>query len=405
MGTVTEIHDYLRLLFARVGDPQCPEHGITLAAQSVSQMVDHVLSLPADTRLMILSPLIVGRKGEQHDLIEDLRAQGFVRVRVDGEVHELDAMPKLAKNKKHTVEVVVDRLKVRPDAKQRLAESFETALRHSDGRALAVEMDSGREHVFSARFACPLDGYSLPELEPRLFSFNSPMGACPRCDGLGQVSFFDPKRVVGFPNLSLASGAVKGWDRRNQFYFQMLQALAQHYGFDLDAPFESLPARIQDDTAARFGAREDPLRLHRRARPPHARARLRRHPDQSGAPLQGNGLAHGPRRALQVPQHAALPGMRRHPPASRGTPRVRRRPHDLRLERPAAHAGAGGSGGAWADRRQAGHRGEDRARDPEPAAVPQQRRPGLSHARPLGGDTLGRRDRSASAWPARSARA
>ena len=246
VGTVTEIHDYLRLLFARAGDPQCPEHGITLAAQSVSQMVDHALSLPADTRLMILSPLIVGRKGEQHDLIEDLRAQGFVRVRVDGEVHELDAMPKLAKNKKHTVEVVVDRLKVRPDAKQRLAESFETALRHSDGRALAVEMDSGREHVFSARFACPLDGYSLPELEPRLFSFNSPMGACPRCDGLGQVSFFDPKRVVGFPNLSLASGAVKGWDRRNQLYFQMLQALAQHYGFDLDAPFESLPARIQD---------------------------------------------------------------------------------------------------------------------------------------------------------------
>ena len=246
VGTVTEVHDYLRLLFARAGDPQCPEHGITLAAQSVSQMVDQALSLPADTRLMILSPLIVGRKGEQHDLIEDLRAQGFVRVRVDGEVHELDAMPKLAKNKKHTVEVVVDRLKVRPDAKQRLAESFETALRHSDGRALAVEMDSGRSHIFSARFACPLCGYSLPELEPRLFSFNNPMGACPRCDGLGQVSFFDPKRVIGFPNLSLASGAIKGWDRRNQFYFQMLQALAQHYGFDLETPFESLPARIQD---------------------------------------------------------------------------------------------------------------------------------------------------------------
>ncbi len=246
VGTVTEVHDYLRLLFARAGDPQCPEHGITLAAQSVSQMVDQALSLPADTRLMILSPLIVGRKGEQHDLIEDLRAQGFVRVRVDGKVHELDAMPKLAKNKKHTVEVVVDRLKVRPDAKQRLAESFETALRHSDGRALAVEMDSGREHIFSARFACPVCGYSLPELEPRLFSFNNPMGACPRCDGLGHVSFFDPKRVIAFPNLSLASGAVKGWDRRNQFYFQMLRALAQHYGFDLDAPFESLPARIQE---------------------------------------------------------------------------------------------------------------------------------------------------------------
>jgi len=246
VGTVTEIHDYLRLLFARAGDPQCPEHGITLAAQSVSQMVDQALSLPADTRLMILSPLIVGRKGEQHDLIEDLRAQGFVRVRIDGEVHELDAMPKLAKNKKHTIEVVIDRLKVRPDVKQRLAESFETALRHSDGLALAVEMDSGRSHVFSARFACPICGYALPELEPRLFSFNNPMGACPRCDGLGQVSFFDPKRVVAFPDLSLASGAVKGWDRRNQFTFQMLQSLAQHYGFDLEAPFQSLPARVQE---------------------------------------------------------------------------------------------------------------------------------------------------------------
>jgi len=246
VGTVTEIHDYLRLLFARAGDPQCPEHGITLAAQSVSQMVDQALSLPPDTRLMILSPLIVGRKGEQHDLIEDLRAQGFVRVRVDGEVHELDTIPKLAKNKKHTVEVVIDRVKVRPDVKQRLAESLETALRHSDGRALAVEMDSGRSHIFSARFACPICGYSLPELEPRLFSFNNPMGACPRCDGLGQVSFFDPRRVVAFPDLSLASGAVKGWDRRNQFYFQMLQSLAQHYGFDLEAPFQRLPSRVQE---------------------------------------------------------------------------------------------------------------------------------------------------------------
>ena len=245
VGTVTEIHDYLRLLFARTGDPQCPDHGITLAAQSVAQMVDHAMSLPPETRLMILSPLVVGRRGEQLELIEDLRAQGFVRVRVDGEVHELDSAPKLARNRKHTVEVVVDRLKVRPDAKQRLAESFETALRHADGRAIAVEMDSGQEHVYSARFACPLCGYSLPELEPRLFSFNSPMGACPRCDGLGQVSFFDPARILAFPHLSLASGAVKGWDRRNQFFFQLLQGLARHYGFDLDTPFEELPARIQ----------------------------------------------------------------------------------------------------------------------------------------------------------------
>ncbi len=245
VGTVTEIHDYLRLLFARAGDPYCPDHDIKLQAQSVSQMVDHVLALPEDTRLMILSPLIVGRRGEQHELTEDLRAQGFVRLRIDGEVHDIDQLPKLAKNKKHTIDVVIDRLKVRPDVKQRLAESFETALRHSDGRALAIEMDSGREHLFSARFACPLCSYSLPELEPRLFSFNNPMGACPRCDGLGSVSFFDPERVVGFPSLSLASGAVKGWDRRNQFYFQMLQALSAHYGFDLEAPFEQLPEAVR----------------------------------------------------------------------------------------------------------------------------------------------------------------
>jgi excinuclease ABC subunit A len=246
VGTVTEIHDYLRLLFARIGDPHCPEHAIQLSAQSVSQMVDHVLQLPQDTRLMILAPLIVGRKGEQVDLFEELRAQGFVRLRVDGTVHEIDELPKLKKNVKHTVEVVVDRLKVRTEAKQRLAESFETALRHADGRALAVEMDSGREHLFSARFACPVCSYSLPELEPRLFSFNNPMGACPRCDGLGTVSFFDPKRVAAFPDLPLASGAIKGWDRRNQFYFQMLQCLAQHYVFDIETPFGELPQNVQD---------------------------------------------------------------------------------------------------------------------------------------------------------------
>jgi len=246
VGTVTEIHDYLRLLFARAGDPYCPEHQILLQAQSVAQMVDHVLELPQDTRLMILSPLVVGRKGQQQELFNELRAQGFVRLRVDGAVVDIDAIPKLDKNQKHTIEVVVDRLKVRPDMKQRLAESFETALRHSDGRALAVEMDSAQEHLFSARFACPICSYSLPELEPRLFSFNNPMGACNHCDGLGVVSFFDPKRVVAFPQLGLAGGAIKGWDRRNQFYFQMLTDLATHYGFDLDTPFEQLPTDIQD---------------------------------------------------------------------------------------------------------------------------------------------------------------
>jgi excinuclease ABC subunit A len=246
VGTVTEIHDYLRLLYARVGEPRCPEHGITLAAQTVSQMVDHVLALPEDTKLMILAPLVVGRKGENLDMFDELRAQGFVRVRVDGKVCELDAVPKLDKNKKHTIEVVVDRLKVRADAKQRLAESIETALRHADGKTLAVEMDNGHEHLFSAKFSCPLCDYALPELEPRLFSFNNPMGACPQCDGLGVVSFFDPLRVVAFPHLSLAAGAIKGWDKRNHFFYQMLQSLALHYGFDLDQAYELLPGRVQD---------------------------------------------------------------------------------------------------------------------------------------------------------------
>ncbi len=246
VGTVTEIHDYLRLLYARVGDPHCPDHPEhKLAAMTISQMVDATLALPEDTKLMILAPVIVNRKGEQIELFVELRAKGFVRVRVDGKVCEIDAVPKLAKSTKHTIEVVVDRLKIRADMKQRLAESYETALRTGDGRAIAVEMDNGREHLYSAKFACPICNYSLSELEPRLFSFNSPMGACPRCDGLGTISFFDPKRIVAFPQLSLASGTIKGWDRRNQFFFQMLQGLAKHAGFDLDRPFAKLPERVQ----------------------------------------------------------------------------------------------------------------------------------------------------------------
>jgi excinuclease ABC subunit A len=246
VGTVTEIHDYLRLLYARVGEPYCPDHPEQkLMAMTISQMVDAVLMMPEETKLMILSPVVVNRKGEQAELFVELRAKGFVRVRVDGKVYEIDATPRLTKNQKHTIEVVVDRLRVRQDLKQRIAESFETALRHGDGRAIAVEMDSGEEHLYSAKFACPICSYSLAELEPRLFSFNNPMGACPRCDGLGAISFFDPKRVVAFPALSLASGAIKGWDRRNQFYFQMLQNLAKHYGFELERPFNKLPERIQ----------------------------------------------------------------------------------------------------------------------------------------------------------------
>ena len=252
VGTVTEIHDYLRLLYARVGTPYCPQHPENpLAAQSVSQMVDAVLALPADTRLMILAPVVANRKGEHVDLFEQMQAQGFVRFRVQSgttkaRIVEADDLPKLKKAEKHTIDVVIDRIKVNPEIKQRLAESFETCLRLADGRAVAVEMDSGVEHVYSNKFACPTCGYSLQELEPRLFSFNNPMGACPECDGLGHIEFFDPKRIVAFPNLSLASGAVKGWDRRNQFYFQMLSNLAAFYEFDVDVPFEKLSPKAQE---------------------------------------------------------------------------------------------------------------------------------------------------------------
>ncbi|MBI4743182.1 MAG: excinuclease ABC subunit UvrA [Betaproteobacteria bacterium] len=260
VGTVTEIHDYLRLLFARAGTPYCPEHQQPLEAQTVSQMVDHVLALPEETKLMILAPVVANRKGEQADLFAELRAQGFARLRVDGVIHEIDALPKLAKTKKHTVDVVVDRLKIRDDMRQRLAESFETALRHADGRAIAYEMDSGKEHLFSAKFACPVCSYSLQELEPRIFSFNNPMGACPECDGLGVIQFFDPRRIVAHPELSLAAGAIRSWDRRNQFYFQMLTSLAAHYGFDVDTPFSELPENVRNILL--YGSRRETLPFH-----------------------------------------------------------------------------------------------------------------------------------------------
>ncbi len=246
VGTVTEIHDYLRLLYARAGDPECPEHNIKLEAQTVGQMVDHILKLAEETKLMILAPVVSNRKGEHLDLFDDLKAQGFVRLRVDGKIYEVDELPKLAKTTKHNIDVVIDRLRIRGDMKQRIAESFETALRLANGKAIALEMDTDKEHLFSAKFSCQKCDYSLSELEPRLFSFNSPLGACPTCDGLGNVNFFDPTRVVAFPTLSLASGAIKGWDKRNQFYFQMLSSLAEHYGFDLEMAFEELPDEARD---------------------------------------------------------------------------------------------------------------------------------------------------------------
>ncbi|MGE5336215.1 MAG: excinuclease ABC subunit UvrA [Gemmatimonadota bacterium] len=242
VGTVTEIHDYLRLLFARIGMPHCPDHPEhPLTVQSVAQMVDSALALPADTRLVVLAPIVRERKGEFEELFDDLQTQGFVRFRVDGAIIEADNLPHLAKHEKHSIDVVVDRLKVRPEAKQRLAESFETALRIADGRALLLDTDNGTETVFSNRFACPICGYSLAELEPRLFSFNNPVGACPSCDGLGIVEYFDEQRVVAHPELTLASGAIKGWDARNQYYYQMLASLAKHTSTDIDPPWETLP--------------------------------------------------------------------------------------------------------------------------------------------------------------------
>src|SRR5688572_30603997 len=248
VGTVTEIYDYLRLLYARAGIPRCPEHGLDLTAQTVSQMVDQVLSLPESTAIALIAPVISGRKGEHQQAIEELRGKGFVRARVDGKYVELDAVPRLDPKKKHSIDAVVDRLKVRPDLQQRLAESFETALRLGEGSARVAFLDEPKreELVFSDKFACRICGYSVSELEPRLFSFNNPFGACPGCDGLGVKQFFDPDRVVTNAQLSLANGAVRGWDRRNAYYYQMIQALADHYRFDPEAPYASLPQRARD---------------------------------------------------------------------------------------------------------------------------------------------------------------
>ena len=256
VGTITEIHDYLRLLYARAGTPFCPDHDVALQAQSVAQMVDAALALPEETRLAILAPVVRDRKGEFADLFAAMQAQGYVRFRVDGAVLDAAELPKLKKAEKHDIDVVIDRLKTRPGQQQRLSESFEAALRIAEGRALALELDNGREHLFSSKFGCPVCSYSLPELEPRLFSFNSPVGACPGCDGLGQVTAFDAERVVAFPSLSLASGAVKGWDRRNAYTHSLLESVAKHYGFDIEMPFEQLAHEHQQVLLYGSGATE-----------------------------------------------------------------------------------------------------------------------------------------------------
>lgn len=263
VGTVTEIYDYLRLLFARVGQPRCPQHGTTLEAQTISQMVDSILALSENTKVVLLAPVVNARKGEYLKLIEDLQRQGFIRARIDGEIVELDQTPTLSLRKSHTIEVVVDRLKVKPEVKQRLAESFETALRLTDGMARVVITETSSatvEKVFSAKFACPICGYSLTELEPRMFSFNNPMGACPTCDGLGVKQAFDPDKIIHDASLGLAEGAVRGWDQRTPYYYSMLTSLANHYKFDVDTPFNALPKKIQNIIL--YGSGDDEIEFH-----------------------------------------------------------------------------------------------------------------------------------------------
>ena len=303
VGTVTEIHDYLRLLFARAGTPYCPEHQLPLQSQTVSQMVDTVLALPEETRLMILAPLAREKKGEFLEVFADMQAQGYVRFRVDGAVYEFENLPKLKKTEKHDIDVVIDRVKVRADLKQRLAESFEAALRLAQGRAIALEMDTAKaedetkpvEYLFNAKFACPVCSYSISELEPRLFSFNSPVGACPSCDGLGQQEFFDPERVVAFPTLSLASGAIKGWDRRNGYYFAMLESLAKHYKFDIDQGFDTLPEAVRQ--AILFGSGEEEIKFH--------------YVVDSGGAKGDTGVAQGKKLGKKHPFEGIIPNMQR----------------------------------------------------------------------------------------------
>jgi ABC-type dipeptide/oligopeptide/nickel transport system ATPase subunit len=340
VGTVTEIHDYLRLLYARAGTPYCPDHGIALQAQSVSQMVDAALALPEDTKLMILAPVVSDRKGEHSDLFDTMQAQGFVRFRIrsgggtaheaEAKVYEVDALPKLKKTEKHTIEVVVDRVKVRADIKQRLAESFETALRLADGRAIALEMDTGREHVFSSRFACPICSYSLQELEPRLFSFNNPMGACPSCDGWARSrssirSAWWPFRTCRWPRARSRAGtaATSSTSRCCRAWRRSTNSTPK--------PRSRNCRRSAAGGAARLGRDRDPVHVYQRARPHHgARARVRRDHPEPGTPLPRNRFGGRARGTGQVPEQPGVPGLPRHAPAHRGAPREDRRGEQAR---------------------------------------------------------------------------
>ena len=400
VGTITEIHDYLRLLFARAGEPRCPVHGLTLQAQTVSQMVDQVLELPESTRLMLLAPVVEARKGEHVQLIEGLRRQGYLRVRVDGEVHEIDLLPPLERRKRHTIEAVVDRFRVREGLELRLAESLETALALSSGRVRVVRMDEakGEELVFSARFACPVCDYSLPSLEPRAFSFNNPAGACPACDGLGTRSFFDPRRMVAHPELSLPGGAIPGWDRRNIYYFQMLESLARHYDFDLDLPFNALPEAVQavvlngsGKEEIEFVHRQESGRTYRKRRTfegiiPNIERRYRE--TQSAAVREELSKFLGTRPCdecggarLNLPARNVFVG-------------------DLTSAR--AERAAGGQGDAHARAAESGRgAGRDRERHPQgnrtASAIPGRCRPGLPRAGPPRRDPVGRRGAAHSA--------
>ena len=389
------MYDYLRLLYARAGTPRCPDHHIDLAAQTVSQMVDAVLEHPEGTAMMLLAPAISERKGEHAELIEELQAGGFVRARIDGEVVELDQAPKLDVRRKHTVEAIVDRFRVRPDLGQRLAESFETALRLGSGVARVAFMDDPdrAELVFSNKFACPICNYSLSELEPRLFSFNSPIGACPSCDGLGTQEFFDPEKIVANPHLSLAGGAVRGWDRRNAYYFQLIQSLARHTNFDIEAPFESLPQKIKN--LVLFGSGDEQIEFKYldgkggTVKRKHTFEGIVKNLERRYQETESADRARGARQVplLARPAPSATARASTAPPATcsstaRAHPRCPRSSVDRAIE---FFAEAEAARLARRDRRQ------DRQGNRRPPRISRQRRAGVSHPRPQRRHLVGRR--------------